>query len=445
MTAAGVAGASPSLSLIERLARLPRADRERCLADVPVADRYRLLTSWKFQARPEQLAPGGDWSVWLILAGRGFGKTRSGAEWVNAQALANPGCRIALAGATMTDAVQVMVEGESGVLAVAPEGFRPEFRATKRTLTWPNGSIAQLFSAQEANRFRGPQFHFAWCDEIAAWPKPKEVWDNLRLGLRLGKRPRVMVTTTPRPTAFLRALMVADGTVVTRGSTFDNRINLPPSYLADMQAAYGGTALGRQEVAGEILEQLEGALWSRDGIERCRRPAPDHFKRVVVGVDPPAGVGTCGIVVAGIDRDNRAFVLSDASVRDTGPLAWAEAVQSAWVRCNADSIVVETNNGGTMVEEILKGSGCTLPLKAVKATAGKVARAEPVATLYARGLVHHVEPFPELEDQMCGFIVGGGYVGPGKSPDRADAMVWAVTELMLRPPEPVVAPRLREM
>ncbi|WP_448585655.1 DNA-packaging protein [Thermaurantiacus sp.] len=430
MTAAGAAHAS--LSLIERLARLPKTAREACLAGIPDRDRLRLLSDWRFLARPEQLPPPGDWSVWLILAGRGFGKTRAGAEWVTARALAEPGARIALVGATLADVEGVMVGGESGLLAVAPEGFKPTVVASKRRLAWPNGAIAQFFSAQEANRLRGPQFHFGWCDEIAAWPNPKAAWDNLRLGLRLGNRPRLMVTTTPRPTAFLRALMVAEGTVVTRGTTFDNRVNLPTAYLADMEAAYGGTAIGRQEVGGEVLETLDGALWSRDGIERCRKPAPGELRRIVVGVDPPAGAGTCGIVVAGLGPDDRTYVLADASVSETSPLVWARAVRAAWETNGADLVVVETNNGGSMVAEVLKGAGIHLPLKEVKATVGKAARAEPVAALYARGLVFHARPFPELEDQMCGLLTGGGYVGPGGSPDRADALVWAVTELMLR-------------
>ncbi len=420
-------------SLLERLARLPAEERAACLEVVPPALRYRLLTDWKFRARPSQLAPAGDWSVWLILAGRGFGKTRTGAEWVNAQALAHPGCRMSLIGATMADALGVMVEGESGIMGSALAGFRPVYRAARRQLVWPNGSKATLFSAVEADRLRGPQFHFAWCDEIAAWARPQLVWDNLRLGLRLGDRPQVVVTTTPRPTAFVRMLMNADGTHLTRGSTFDNRINLPPPFVREMAATYGGTSLGRQELDGEFLEAIEGALWSRDGLDRCRRPLGGELRRIVVGVDPPAGSGTCGIVVAGQDHEGEAWVLADASVADTGPDRWAAAVRSAVDRSSADLVIVETNNGGTMVEQVLRAGGQHLPLKSVKASVGKVARAEPVAALYARGLVHHVAPFRELEDQMCGFIQGGGYVGPGASPDRADALVWALTELMLRP------------
>ncbi len=430
---AGGGRSRSGLSLIERLALLPAGERAACLAAVPVADQWRLLNDWRFRARPAQLAPGGDWAVWLILAGRGFGKTRAGAEWVNQQALMTPGCRIALVGTTLHDAEAVMVRGESGILGTAAEGNRPLFLRSKRELHWPNGSMATLFSAGEPDALRGPQFHAAWCDEIAAWSRPREAWDNLRMCLRLGRRPQAVVTTTPRPTAFLRNLTKLEGVVLTRGSTFDNRVNLPASYLADMEAGYGGTALGRQELAGELLERIEGALWSRDGLERCRMAPEGPLTRVVVGVDPPAGPGTCGIVVAGVDKAGKAYVLSDASLPDAMPDSWANAVARVHAEHQADCIVVEINQGGRMVEGVLEAGGKRLPVNPVRARLGKVARAEPVATLYARGLVAHARPFPELEDQMCGLITGGGYRGPGTSPDRADALVWALTELMLAP------------
>lgn len=430
------------LSLIERLAMLPRDLRLDCLSGVPIEDQWRLLNDWRFRARAAQLAPQGDWAVWLILAGRGFGKTRAGAEWVNRHALMTPGSRIALVGTTLHDAEAVMVRGESGILGTALDGNRPLFLRSKRELHWPNGSMATLFSAGEADSLRGPQFHAAWCDEIAAWSRPDQAWDNLRMCLRLGKRPQVVVTTTPRPTNFLRNLAKMDGVVLTRGSTFDNRLNLPASYLSDMEAGYGGTALGRQELAGELLERVEGALWSRDGLERCRMAPEGELARVVVGVDPPAGPGTCGIIVAGRDARGKAYVLSDRSLPDATPDDWAEAVVRAHAQHGADCIVVEVNQGGRMVEKVLEAGGHKhLPLKPVRATVGKVARAEPVATLYARGLVAHAEPFPELEDQLCGLISGGGYRGPGSSPDRADALVWALTELMLAPV--AAAPALR--
>ncbi|WP_448582291.1 DNA-packaging protein [Thermaurantiacus sp.] len=427
---------------MERLAVLPPDARAACLANVPVQDQLRLLADWRFRARPPQLAPEGDWAVWLILAGRGFGKTRAGAEWVNREALMTPGCRIALVGTTLHDAEAVMVRGDSGILGTARDSNRPLFLRSKRELLWPNGSMATLFSAGEADSLRGPQFHAAWCDEIAAWSRPRPAWDNLRMALRLGKRPRVVVTTTPRPTAFLRELTRMEGLVLSRGSTFDNRVNLPRSYLLDMEAGYAGTALGRQELAGELLERVEGALWSRDGLERCRMVPQGALVRVVVGVDPPAGPGTCGIIVAGRDGDGKAYVLADCSLPDAAPEDWAAAVVSAHARHAADCIVVEVNQGGRMVEQVLEAGGHgRLPLKPVRASLGKVARAEPVATLYARGLVAHARPFPELEDQLCGLIAGGAYRGPGSSPDRADALVWAITELMLQPV--TAAPGLR--
>lgn len=330
--------------MMERLVRLPHAERLRILDGVPVGRRVALARDWRWLARPSQLPPQGDWAVWLILAGRGFGKTRTGAEWVTAQVALHPGARFALVGPTAHDALAVMLEGESGLLAVAPDGMRPEWRATRREVRWPNGAMASLVSAVEPDSLRGPQFHFAWCDEIAAWPKPAEVWANLRMGLRLGERPRAVVTTTPRPLAFLRQLQVGDGVAVTRGSTFDNRANLPPAFLADVEASYGGTVLGRQELLGELLEDREGALWSRDGLDGCRVADVPELVRVVVGVDPPAGPGGCGIVVAGLDATGVAYVLADASLRAVAPETWARAVASAHARFAADRVVVETNS-----------------------------------------------------------------------------------------------------
>ncbi len=419
------------LSRMERFVRMPQAERDALLAEIPEGRRLAVLTDWAWTARPSQLAPDGDWSVWLILAGRGFGKTRAGAEWVTGVARQHPGARIGLVGATAHDALSVMLEGESGLMAVAPAGFRPDWKATRKLLTWPNGACASLISAVEPDQLRGPQFQFAWCDEIAAWPRPKEAWDNLRMGLRLGDRPRVVVTTTPRPMAFLRDLVAGPGVVVTRGSTFDNRANLPAAYLADVTAGYAGTSLGRQEVMGELLEAREGALWGRDGLDACRVAEAPALVRVVVGVDPPAGPGGCGIIAVGLDRDGRAYVMGDASVRDVTPDGWAAAVAAAHARFGADRIVAETNNGGEMVLSTLRAAGHALPLKQVKASRGKSARAEPVSALYAVGRVKHVGLFPELEDEMCGLMLGGGYVGPGSSPDRADALVWALTELLL--------------
>ncbi len=419
------------LSLMERLVSLPAESRAEVLSLVPDDWQLDVLQSWRWTARPSQLAPEGDWSQWLILAGRGFGKTRAGAEWVTDMARRSPGARFALVGATAHDAATVMVEGESGLVAVAPAGFQPNWVPSRRLLSWPNGAQASLLSAVEPNQLRGPQFHFAWCDELAAWPKPREAWDNLRMGLRLGQHPRAVVTTTPRALPFLKALIAMPGTVVTRGSTFDNRANLSPTYLAELGRGYGGSAIGRQELMGEMLEAQEGALWSLDGLDGCREAEAPQLVRVVVGVDPPAGPGGCGIVIAGLDAGGVGHVLADASVRGAAPEGWARAVAAAYERYRADRVVAETNNGGDMVESVLKAAALALPVKQVKATRGKAARAEPVSALYAAGRVRHAGHFPELEDEMCGLVLGGGYVGPGSSPDRADALVWALTELML--------------
>lgn len=443
------------LSLLEQLALRPDAEIAELLGAVPLALRAQLARDWRWLARPAQLAPdqrwagadgkpedgADDWTIWLILAGRGFGKTRAGAEWVTRMALDHPGCRIALVGPTAHDARAVMLEGDSGVLAVAPEGLRPEYRATARELRWPNGSMASLFSAVEPDSLRGPQFHYAWADEIAAWSKAGAVWDNLKMGLRLGTRPRAVVTTTPRPVPVLRALLADPRVAVTRGTSFDNRANLPKRFLDDLAGSYGQTALGRQEVLGEMVDDQPGALWSRDLIERCREREPGDLVRVVVGVDPPAGPGGCGIVVAGIDADGRGHVLADASVVGAEPSKWAAAVAAAATRYGADRILAEVNNGGAMVAEVLKAAGRNLPVQPVHASRGKSARAEPVSALFSAGRVGLCGTFPHLEDEMCGLIAGGGYVGPGNSPDRADAMVWALTELMLgKPPS---APRAR--
>lgn len=416
---------------MERLVRLPRHERDSLLRRLPPAERLDVIADWRWQARPAQLPPAGDWGVWLILAGRGFGKTRAGAEWVTRMALDHPGCRIALVGATAHAAKSVMLDGESGLRGVARAGFEPFLKATKKELHWPNGSIGTLFSAVDPDSLRGPQFHFAWCEEIAAWPKAKAAWDNLRLGMRLGERPRAVVTTTPRPMQLLKRLLADPSVRVSRGSTYDNRANLPTAFLGDLRKSYGASAMGRQEVMGELLQEQEGALWSRDGLEACREMYQGEFCRVVIGVDPPAGPGGCGIVVVAQDARGVAHVLADASVSGVSPDTWTDAVASAWKRFGADRVVVETNNGGAMVEKCLRAAGHRMPIKTVTASRGKSARAEPVSVLYASGQVKHAGCFPEMEDEMCGLLVGGGYVGPGRSPDRADALVWALTELLL--------------
>lgn len=382
--------------------------------------------------RTAQMPPPGDWSIWAILAGRGFGKTRAGAEWIHTLA-AEPGRRFALVGASLDNARAVMVEGESGLLARVPAGGDVEFVPSLKQLRWPNGSQARLFSGGEPDALRGGQFDFAWGDEFAHWPRAEATLTNLRLATRLGPRPRLLLTTTPLPLGWLKTLLREPGVVVTRGSMHDNAGNLAAPFVADLQARYGGSAIGRQEIDGEIIEDLAGALWTRALIERQRRAAAPELVRVIIGVDPPAGGahGVCGIVAVGLGSDGRGHVLADASVVGGRPEGWARAVVTAAGQWRADRVVAEVNNGGDMVTAVLKSVDSTLPVLPVRASRGKVARAEPVASLYGEGRVCHAGAFPALEDQLCGLMANGVYAGPGPSPDRADALVWALTALML--------------
>jgi phage terminase large subunit-like protein len=403
-------------------------------------DRQRraLRHHWRLWAHGGQLAPGGAWLAWLILAGRGFGKTRAGAEWVRAVAENDPQARIALIGASLGEARSVMVEGESGLMAIAPRGMRPRFEPSKRQLQWPNGAQAMLFSAGEPESLRGPQHSHGWCDEIAKWDsaggKAEMAWDNLLLGLRLGQCPQVVATTTPRAVPLVARLLGHDQVAVTRGTTFDNKANLPPRFIAAVRREYGTSALGRQELEGELIADIEGALWTRALLEACREPAASSpAVRTVIGVDPPASAGgdACGIVVCALGEDGIGRVLADCSVEKASPEKWARAVARAAGAWNADRVVAEANQGGAMVASVLRAADVALPLKLVHASTGKAARAEPVAALYEAGRVRHCGQFPRLEDELCGLLAGGGYEGPGRSPDRADACVWALTELML--------------
>lgn len=393
---------------------------------------------WQLRARPSQMPPPGDWRVWLVMAGRGFGKTRCGAEWVNAIAEEKPDARIALVAANLGEARAVMVEGESGLLSVGAPWRRPVFEPSLRRLTWPNGAQAMLYSAAEPESLRGPQHSHAWCDELAKWDgaaaRATSAWDNLIMGLRLGDDPRIVATTTPRSVPLILRLAAQPGEVaITRGSTFDNAANLPERFLDTMRRNFSRSLLGRQEIDGELIADVEGALWTRALLETCRTDTAPDLVRVIVGVDPPASAGgdACGIVVVGLGMDGRGHVLADASVEKAGPERWARAVANAAEVWNADRVVAEANQGGAMVGSVLRAARHALPLRLVHASRGKVARAEPVAALYEAGRVHHAGTFPALEDELCGLVAGGTYHGPGRSPDRADALVWALTELML--------------
>lgn len=398
-----------------------------------VGDWRALLHDWRFWANPAQMPPPGDWRVWLMLAGRGFGKTRAGAEWVRSIAERDGSARIALVGATIGDVRRVMIEGESGVLAVAPPALRPRWEPSLGKLSWRSGAQAFVYSGEAPDGLRGGQHSHAWGDEIAKWAWPQATWDNLAMGLRLGERPRALLTTTPRPIALLKKLRAARDTVTVTGRMADNRL-LPAAFVAAMIADYGGTRLGRQELDGDLIEDLAGALWTRARLEAYRvRSLPD-MARVVVGVDPSASIGgdACGIVAVGLGVDGLGYVVEDATVTGASPEGWARAVADCAARVGADRVVAEANNGGAMVQTVLIGADAAMPVALVHAAHGKVARAEPVAALYERGRVRHLGAFPALEDELCGLIAGGGYEGPGRSPDRADALVWALSELMLR-------------
>lgn len=393
-------------------------------------------------AHDHQLEPAGDWTTWLILGGRGAGKTRAGAEWIRAlvagRANDNSSARaIALVAETYADAREVMIEGPSGIRAVTPEGARPVFEASRRRLAWPNGAVAYVFSAEDPDGIRGYQFDAAWSDELCKWRYAEATWSNLQLALRLGARPRQMATTTPRPTALLKRLVAAQTTVVTRASTYANRDHLSEAFFTEIAALYEGTALGRQELMGELIEDVAGALWSWSLIEAARIAAAPALDRIVVAVDPPASAGEgadeCGLIVAGradINGAPTAFILADLSAPRLSPRQWAEKAVAALDAWGGDRIIVEVNQGGDMARAVIAQVDASAPVKSVYASRAKRVRAEPVAALYEQGRVRHVGAFPKLEDQLASFT------GSGPSPDRLDALVWAVTELLLKPAAP---------
>lgn len=417
-------------SLLESLRSSPPEVRAAALASLSPTEAEALLYDWRgLWARTEQLAPTDpDWTTWLILSGRGWGKTRAGVEWVIEQAQQHPGWRIALVARTAADVRDTMVEGESGILACSPPGFVPAYEPSKRRLTWPNGSMATTFSGEEPKALRGPQHYAAWADEVASWQYAQDTWDNLQFGLRLGQHPRVVVTTTPRPINLLRDLMNDSLTRITRGSTFDNAANLAPSALAAFRRRYEGTRLGRQELYGEIMDDVPGALWSRTILDDSRVKEAPEMARIVVGVDPAVTSGEdsddTGIVVVGKGVNGAYYVLADRSCH-LSPDAWARRALIALDEFKGDRIIAEVNNGGDLVEATIRTARQRAPFKAVHASRGKRIRAEPVAALYEQGRVHHVGAMPQLEDQMVTFLPDGSE----GSPDRVDALVWAITEL----------------
>ena len=421
---------------LERLLAADEETRARIIRNMTPAQLLRF--DWRFEnwAHKSQLPPRCEgWRTWLMMAGRGFGKTRAGAEWIFGLARARPGVRIALVGASIADARSIMVEGVSGLLKVAQMNEprrRMGWEPSIGRLTWPNGSQAQLFSGDHGDGLRGPEFDFAWCDELAKWREAQLAWDNLQMALRRGPRPRALVTTTPRPLRLLQLISEMEWTVTTRGRTSDN-INLDEKFIEVMNVTYGGTKLGRQELDGELLFDMDGALWPRELLAKSRWAGPHpRFERVLVGVDPPVGTGddcdACGIVVAGLAGGDY-YVLADDSARGLSPEGWASKVAAVAARWNTTQVVAEANNGGAMVKSVLNAADDGLNVRLVHASLGKAARAEPVALLFEKGRVHLAGEFTALEDELAGIIAGGGYEGPGRSPDRADAMVWALTAL----------------
>ena len=424
--------------LLKLLLGASEPERLKMLRELSLDQSKVLRHHWRVWARSNQLPPDSDWRVWLIMAGRGFGKTRAGAEWIRAIAEADPEARIAVVAASLAEARSVMVEGESGLIEVTSPGLTPQFEPSLRRLTWPNGAQATLFSAYEPDSLRGPQHSHAWCDEVAKWDNAGEralrCWDNLLMGLRLGETPRALATTTPRAVPLIKRLIAGGDTVITRGATEDNLDNLPARFVADIRREYGKTLLGRQELDGELIADVEGALWTRAMLEAARElAAASPPVRVVVAVDPPASSGgdACGIIVCALGEDGIARVLADASLEKPSPERWARKVAQAAEAWSADRVVAEANQGGAMVASVLRAADIALPIKLVHAARGKVARAEPVAALYEAGRVRHLGTFPKLEDELCGLIAGGRYQGPGRSPDRADALVWGLSELLL--------------
>lgn len=422
---------------------LPRTRLQKVLEGLTLDELRMLSGEWGLWASPAQMPPEGDWRLWLFLAGRGAGKTRAGAEWLGALARTRQAGRMALIGPTLHDAREVMVEGPSGLLATHKP---PRHDVSRRRLVWENGAQAHYFSAEEPYRLRGPQFDAAWGDEFAYWPQPEEVLSTLTHALRLGRRPRALLTTTPRPIAAIRSLVSRPDVAVTRATVWDNAAGLAPDYLAALGDPAQLTAYQRQELLGEVMDEAPDALWARSQIEQCYEPLQSEtcWSKVIIAIDPPAGMGagadSCGIVAAGSLGEGAsaiAYILADATSQGLPPLEWAKRAAALARQLRADAIVAEANNGGEMVRTVLRLAAPDIPIRLVRASAAKHARAAPIAALYAQGRVRHASRFPALEDEMCRF---GGADWRG-SPDRLDAMVWAVSELLLNSQ----TPRLRAL
>ena len=418
---------------VRLLSRMPLAEQREWLSKCQPTEALIMDAAFEAWVAEGQLPPNSEgWRVWLMMAGRGFGKTRAGAEWIHRLAWSRR-VRVALVGASIDEARMVMVEGASGLLSVARrQRHKLKWEPSLGRLTWPRGSVAQLYSGDNADGLRGPEHDFAWCDELAKWRQAEAAWDNLQMGLRRGVRPRALITTTPKPMALLERIR-ADPWTLTSGGKSKRNLSLPRQFVDVMVATYGGTRLGAQELDGELIAQAEGSLWPRELIERSRvEPLVLPYDRVLVGVDPPAGAtarsDACGIVVCGRTGE-RMHVIADESVEGLSPEGWANRVAAAAARWNTSQVVAEANNGGAMVQSVLMAADTGLIVRLVHASKGKVARAEPVALRFETGRALFAGTFPKLEAELSGLIAGGSYEGPGRSPDRADAMVWAMTVL----------------
>lgn len=407
--------------------------RQQVLSSLSLEEREQLAWCWEFIARPSQLLPTErEWTYWLIKAGRGFGKTRAGAEAVR-EWIRRGFNYVNLIGATADDARDIMVQGESGIMAICPQWERPEYKVSQRKLVWPNGAESLIFTADEPERLRGKQSQKGWCDELAAWRYP-DAWDQFKFGLRLGDNPQAVITTTPRPTKLIREIMADPDTITTNGSTHDNKANLAPSFLTTVLRKYEGTRLGRQEISGEVLDDNPGALFKRKDIDDNRVLRAPELQRIVVAIDPAAtsseGADDTGMVPAGIamvDGVLHGYILADLTCHET-PMGWAKKAVSAYKELKSDRIIGEANNGGDMIEAVIRAVDPNVSYRKVIATRGKEIRAEPVAALYEQGRIHHVGDLGKLEDEMCGW---DPLDKSARSPNRMDAVVWALTELML--------------
>ncbi len=421
---------------------MPRKKFLKLLNQLPKHLSGHLHESWALFARPDQIPPLGAWSIWLLMGGRGSGKTRTGAEWIREQVQNGGKRRIALVAPTYSDAREVMLEGESGLLNLGYPRERPTYVSSRRRLDWPNGAVGHVFTSEEPDGLRGPQFDAAWADEFCAWAKPEQTLSNLRFGLRLGDHPQLVITTTPKPMPMFKALLNMHGVVISKAKTDDNAKFLAPSFIRAMRATYGGTRLGRQELDGDLLLDFEGALWTRQVLECCRMTDIPKLEKIIISVDPPVTSGPksdkCGIIVAGrtpsasiAKYNHQAVILHDGTLQGVSPDVWAQKAIALYNTWNADYILVEVNQGGEMVRSVLNAVDSQVPVKSVFATRSKSIRAEPVAALYEQGRVKHAAMFQDLEDELAQFGTNDS-TKKSQSPDRADALVWAVTDLLLK-------------